>query len=368
MVVVLVVNSFGASFGVPASGNAKCHGDAENRVLKRVGDIKSIAMKYFRIGLVTLISFTFSYLSFSQAPTASRNVMFFSSVASYETYAENENTWSSLSNIAQQSNTLNTMAKKAKMDGMDADTLYPEFLKEVLNTDNILQIGNYLIKIDLVNDRGLIIAAKNENSYFSLVKNDLETPGMMVLAGDEDFALALLESLENKVVSPTGYKSFLDAERACAGAKRRTEKRADVWANAPAPSCGAPYILQFYMDNKLVYQKAILYFSLQSKIISKEVCFDAGNAKITREVDLKLEGTVKYRKRCGPESNLNADIYESYFGGNDDGEASWRPYSGGRSLSHYDFSVQFGIRTATDRSTNPPAFFLSGLYNIKWGY
>jgi len=45
MVLVLAANSFGASFGLPASGKTKCCGEAENRVLKRVGKKNKIHEK-----------------------------------------------------------------------------------------------------------------------------------------------------------------------------------------------------------------------------------------------------------------------------------------------------------------------------------
>jgi hypothetical protein len=40
MVEVISVYSFGASFGMPAGSSTKCYGDAENRILKRVGGKK----------------------------------------------------------------------------------------------------------------------------------------------------------------------------------------------------------------------------------------------------------------------------------------------------------------------------------------
>ena len=329
-------------------------------------------MKYFKTGLLTLMSFAFSFLSFSQIPTAKGNVMFFSSVASYETYAENENTWSSLINIAQQSSTLTTMAEKAIIEGKGADTLYPDFLKEILNTDNILQIGNYLIKIDLANERGLIISAKNNNSYFSLVKNDVETPGMMVLDGDEDFGLELLESLESKNVKTDSYLSFLTSARACRGAKRVKPDRAiEEWTTTNEDCDNAPTIGRTYgMDNKLVYQKAIIYFSLQSKIRSIWRCTFGGTwafAPIYFYVDLKLTGTVKYRRRCESEVNNSVALEEGYFGGGN-GILDWRAYGGGRSLSHYDLNVDFAIRPAVDRTPNPPAYTPSRHYRIVYGY
>jgi hypothetical protein len=40
MVEVISAYSFGASFGVPAGSRTRCYGEAENRVLKRVGEKK----------------------------------------------------------------------------------------------------------------------------------------------------------------------------------------------------------------------------------------------------------------------------------------------------------------------------------------
>ncbi|HWR33623.1 MAG TPA: hypothetical protein VN451_08860, partial [Chitinophagaceae bacterium] len=260
-------------------------------------------MKKIKMGLLALVSLVFSGISFSQAPTASGNVMNFSAVASYEPYADDESTWAGLRNIAEQSNTLTTLAEQEVNSGSEADTLYPDFLKEVLNTDYIFQIGNYLIKIDLVNDRGLVIASGNDNAYSSLVSDNLSASGMMVLGGDEDFGLELLEALANNNTTPAGYQSFLNTERACKGAGKRTDAtNAEKWFETSEP-CDENLTLgrTYGMDNKLVYRKAIFYFSLQSKIRSVWRCTFGGSwtgSPIYYYVDLKLIGTVKYRRRC----------------------------------------------------------------------
>lgn len=323
-------------------------------------------MKFLKSGLLALATFGFSSISFSQAPTASGNVMNFSSVASYETYTNDENSWSSLHNIAAQSSTLTTLAEQAETDVID--TLYPEFLREVLNIDNIFQIGNYLIKIDLPNDRGLVVATDNANAYSDLVTNNLTAPGIMQLTGDEDLGLELLEALANGSTNSVDYQSFLQAERPCPGASRRKKADNHIWGNDLSQDCPPTGTRVYFMDNKIVYQKAIFYFSLQSKVISKRQCIEGGNTQRYNEVDLNLQGTAKYRKRCAPESNQSADIHESYYSGNTDAETNWRPYTGGRSLSHYDFTVRFGIRNMTDRNPNPPPYNYSPYYNIKSGY
>jgi hypothetical protein len=330
-------------------------------------------MKKIKKGLLALVSFVFSSISFSQAPTASGNVMNFSAVASYEPYTEDESTWTSLRTIAEQSSSLTTLAEQEVNSGNEPDTLYPDFLKEVLNTDNIFQIGNYLIKIDLVNDRGLVIVALNFNSYVDLVNNNLSAAGMMVLDGDEDFGLELLEALANNSTTPAEYQAFLNAERACKGAAKRIHGRIPEWTTTNEQcDIGGTYTIgrTYGMDNLLRYRKSIFYFSLQSRIRSVWRCTFGGGwagATIYYFVDLNLVGTVKYRKRCETEINENVNFEEGYFGGGD-GVLSWNPYGGGRSLSHYDFNVDFGIRPAQDRNPNPPPFYPSGPFRIYWGY
>ena len=328
-------------------------------------------MKNFKMIFLALLSFCFSTISFSQAPTANGNIMNFSGVSTYEPYTEDESTWASLRNIAVQSNTLTTMAEYAVSAGTDLDTLYPEFLKEVLNMDKIFQIGNYLIKIDLINDRGLMIAAANTNAYSALVNDNLSATGMMVLGVDEDFGLELLEALESNTTTPAEYQTFLNGQRACGGARRRTDKDIEQWTTTNEVCPGNSLVGRTYgMDNKAVYQKVIFYFSLQSKIKSLWRCTFGGSwtlAEIYDFVDLKLTGTAKYRRRCGTEVNKSENLEKGYYGGGN-GILNWRPYSGGRSLSHYDFNVDFGIRYATDRNPNPPAYVPSRHYRIFWGY
>jgi hypothetical protein len=47
MAVVLVAGSFGTSFSCKASNSTKCYGEAENRVLKRVGGKNNYYEKEF---------------------------------------------------------------------------------------------------------------------------------------------------------------------------------------------------------------------------------------------------------------------------------------------------------------------------------
>lgn len=327
-------------------------------------------MKKFKIILLAAVSFFYYKNSFAQLPTANGNVMVFNSVAAYEPFTEDETTWLSIRNVAVQSNTLQTMAEKISFDPLNADTLYPEFLKEVLNEDQIFQIGNYLIKIDVMNNRGLLITAANANAYSSLVNNDLSANGMMVLDIEDDFGLELLEGLENNTFTAANYKTQATAERVCRRGERIVSKRIPTWLITSEECPGNITFGRTYgMDDKLVYQKLIFYFSVQSKIRSVYRCTFGGTyngADIYDFVDLKLTGTSKYRRRCGDEVNKAVTLDESYISGGN-GILNWRPYSGGRSLSHFDVSVEFGIRPATDRTANPPAY-ITDLHRIISGY
>lgn len=328
-------------------------------------------MKKFKVLFLVTAGFFISSISFAQTPTANGNVMIFNGAAAYEPFTENESSWATLRNVATQSSTLTTMAEQESFAPLNADTLYPDFLKEVLNTDQIFQIGTYLIKIDAINNRGLMINASNANAYSNLVNNNLSGSGMMVLDGEEDFGLELLEGLENNTITPADYQTSSTAGRRCSGARRQVQKDIPTWITTNEECPGNVTIGRTYgMDDKVVYQKFIFYFSLQSKIRSVWRCTYGGSwtfAEIYPLVDLKLIGTVKYRRRCAAEVNKAETLEEGYFSGGN-GILNWRPYSGGRSLSHYDFNVDFGIRYSTDRNPNPPAYFFPHPYRIVSGY
>lgn len=339
----------------------------------RVGATQtSIAMKKFKVFIILLSVVFITIRSNSQTPSVEGNFISFPSVASYEGYAENESVWGDLRNIAAQSSMVTTLAEEVANSGKDLEDVYPDypdFLAEVLNLDYIFRIGGYLIKIDMSNERGLMVSSGSNDAYDALVKDSLAFPGMMVLDIDEDFGLDLLEALDSKIISESDYKDYL-LSRTCPGAKRKTMKNIEEW-NSTGEACDSNTLGKSYgMDNKVVYQKATFYFSLQSKIRSLVRCTFGGSWLFAERyfyVDLKLTGSVKYKKRCGTEVNNNVDLQEDFFGG---GNAilDWRPYSGGRSLSHYDFNVDFGIRPAQDRTPNPVPFIPSMHYNIKYGY
>ena len=318
-------------------------------------------MKHLKNGLMILTTSVFSLILFAQPPIADGNLMRFSNVASYETYADKISDRNYLTGIARGSTTLTTLEEQR---GPGVDTLYPDFLITVLNTDYILRIGSYLIKIDVLSDRGLVIAASQPNSYSSLVNNNLFATGMMRLAGDEEYGMELLEGLENGSITPANYQTFLSTRRSCRRADRKTDKAIEQWDMIWANSCDNSFQDFYGMDNKVVYQKFIVYFSLQTKIKSVWRCY-YGSWTLPPHyyAEIRLTGTAQYRKRCGAEVKKSEAQYTP-FGILLD----WRPYEGARSLSHYISGAFFEIRHTYDGVPNPHPWHRSRDYRIIDGY
>ena len=319
-----------------------------------------------------LLAFFCIVVSVSNAQNLSieNGTLKFSSLAIYEQYAENilnEN------DIIQATSAIATLANQSSTTGPEdsddiepVDSLYPDFLRLILNTDKIVTLGNYLVKIDLENHQGLAIKANTPGAYNTLVSNNTTADGVMVfLDEDEDTdAIDILESIDAGTLTISNYNSG-SAERRCRRANRHKDATFQYWMQFPDSRCpGRDYC--YKGEDKLVYQKAIFYFSLESKRKSqKECCFDS---RVTRNpkrhfVNLKIEGIAKFRKRCGDEQNItyNDEVFNDH-------KITWRPYSNSRGLSHYEMSVKFYCQELYDRTPTPPPYIPSRWYHIVDGY
>ncbi len=160
--------------------------------------------------------------------------------------------------------------------------------------------------------------------------------------------------------------------RRCSGAPRLKDNDLELWdkKNMGIYYCGYTY---FAMYNKVVYQKFIFFFSLQSKMISKYSC----NGRVWpdrftyNDATLKLIGNAKYIKvnNCNYEwnKNHNSDGCNLGYG---TWEKDWRGYRGSRALNKYDFSVNFYIKhfSVANPVCLPKDFYTSRLYHIQAGY
>lgn len=280
-----------------------------------------------------------------------RNVMAFASFDAYDRYASNEYDRTILQHHAWNNDSLTTRAERGAGGG---DDVYPEFLNMVLNEDNIVRISSFLVKVDLDNGFALAIDANAPNAYWSLQNNDHAAPGMLYFDGESDDALEVMEGVERGWLTveaqaprvmdlekgrPGGKRSGasrIATNRGCSGASREKCEGNVAWDHDYNPGTSCIYWV-YRSDYKVVYQKAIVYFSLQSKQKSKQGCSYANwDGAPSYEAQLQLEGAVRYRKRCGAEVVKNEVLRDVGR------EQNWRPYEGSRSLSHYEMTVTFG--------------------------
>jgi len=300
----------------------------------------------------------------AQNLSISNGTLKFSSLKVYEQYAENS---LDQSEIVKVTSTISTLAnQEPDLGGEDAediepaDSLYPDFLKQILNTDKIVTIGNYLVKIDLDNHIGLVITADDPSAYKILLSDDTTARGVIVFSDEDDDAMDVLEAIDTGTMAIADYQA--ETSLRSRRAKRHKDATFQYWMQFANNRCPDKEYC-FKGEDKLVYQKAIFYFSIQAERKSqKECCFDP---RVTHNpqrhfVNLKIEGTAKFRKRCRDEQNIlyNNEVFNDH-------KITWRPYSSSRGLSHYDVTVRF---FSQEPSAIPNPYVPSREYHIIDGY
>jgi hypothetical protein len=200
------------------------------------------------------------------------------------------------------------------------------------------------------------------NAYSILQNNDLSANGLFIFSTEDELAIEVMEKVEAGELTTANYRTFIDNvnQRGCRRAKRDKDDDIRQWDQIIEKGFCQNEITVLAMDNKVVYQKFIFFFSLQSRINSLKGCQYSNWILVpSYNAQLFLDGTVKFRKRCGTEVDIaHKDVTTGTT-------LSWRPYSGSRSLSHYDFFVTFSIDHVYN---NPPNYHTSRQYRIKDGY
>lgn len=269
----------------------------------------------------------------------------FTSLAVYERFANDETDRTIVKGLADGSTEFTSIEEKTYEQD---DSEYDGFLGQLLNEDHIVAIANFLVKVDIENERTLAIDKNAPNAYSTLVNNDLTAAGLYIFNTEED-VIEVFEGVERGELNPTNYRDWLNGEtaRRCPGAARHDRKFIEQWSEIKRQSCKNSPADFFGQDDKTVYQKAGIYFSLQSKIKSRWRCYYGNWAGPLYTADLKLKGTCKFKKRCGGEQFRNRD--DSHRGK----ELNWRPYEGSRSLSHYWLDVDFAIKHTWETTYHP---------------
>jgi hypothetical protein len=98
---------------------------------------------------------------------------------------------------------------------------------------------------------------------------------------------------------------------------------------------------------KVVYQRAGIYYSLQSKI-KKDGCTDHS----CEAIEIYLSGSASYTQCGGGSSSPTNSI------GGTEREYNWRVYHGGNRLKQYYFNINFSIND-TWNTASPWQYFNS---------
>ncbi|MFP5471944.1 MAG: hypothetical protein ACLGGV_10155, partial [Bacteroidia bacterium] len=233
----------------------------------------------------------------------------FSSRASYEKTIEQLSPLEESELIAWEDNlSFTSMRKEMTEEERENIGIEDELLATLINKHGEIQIGKYIYKIDIPNEK-----------VYAVRENQVENPGNAF----ENNAAVKIYSIHDNVLD------FVEGDRTpqakgCDGCPDNKFVDKDVQTKGGA-SVNVKY--------KVVYQKAGVYYSLQAKI-KREVC----NGCIY--IGLQWPGKTYSYTKCGSSSSEITGFNQGGTGR----EYSKRPYSGSSRLKQYNWKVRFSIR------------------------
>ncbi len=332
----------------------------------------------------------------SSAVSIENGELKFSSIEDYENMLENGDLTSNklttnLGSLYSSFTSLHSKIKKSELSdvskqayfGLEAEEESP--ILNILNDKEMVTIGNWTLMIDMVNE--VIGVVDIDNQYLkSLLKSKDFRNSNILWFGTEDDVLLLLE--EGK----KGTLTSNDIEKRVKSAKKRSENpfskasticslntRLDNTTNIlkdkkiiiSQASCGTGQTTTIYIpiydsqgnitgyrpeqvtdcdkwiaDAKHVYQKAGIYFSLQSKIkyrgnVNCNSAFpSAVKTRLTANVRYSYERRRRFKKNEKKSGTKNDSKYTN--------EVNIRSYEGSRSLKKYELNTTFTYERKDD--------------------
>lgn len=122
------------------------------------------------------------------------NRVVFNSVETYDNTISNLSDPNTLKSIEQiNKNSLKSLKKSDKQDD-----LYDDFLPTILNEDKIVQIGKWIIKVDIQNEKVFVLSEENEKFYNDL-KENINNKNIYVFSTEDDVLDLLEEGVEGTI-------------------------------------------------------------------------------------------------------------------------------------------------------------------------
>jgi hypothetical protein len=195
-------------------------------------------------------------------------------------------------------------------------------LGDLLNTDKVVVIGNWIIKIDLENDRALLLNTKFADQYKDLVNANTENVNVLSYPLDSD-GLEILELLDD----PKADQG--EMQMRCRTVKQQGTSEYAYNGNRKRLR------MEMGCQNLFFYHSLVVKSHTQKRLFGIWWHHYAGSASIPNML-------LVYNIRCGNGCSQFSGPPSCGGGSYQQGDVCvYRPYSGWKRLSNYDFSVDF---------------------------
>jgi hypothetical protein len=196
-----------------------------------------------------------------------------------------------------------------------------EFLSSLLNQDGVILIGDHYFKVNLSKEKVYVLNAQSETDLEDLKNENTRNSNIMVFSTDDDVLYLLEEGTKGTINGRT--------ELFC-GESGADSKKDDSFAVEPVYG-------DYRQDNKVVYQKAGIYFSLQAKTKMQYKSLTGLWVDAGVTYNQQLNYYVKYEPKC-------KGVTERTDNKTDDGpsnELNYRAYESTRGLHKYRYEADF---------------------------
>lgn len=198
-------------------------------------------------------------------------------------------------------------------------------LSEIINTDKVVVIGNWIVKVDLANDRALVLNVNNAAQVRDLYNDNLANPSVLQFSLDDD-GVEMLKGLDNGV--PYSTLKLWCSDRYARG---REDHKFFYNGN------------RHRLEAKVVYQRAFIIFSLEGKGKTQKRFLGIwwhdgkGNA-FMKNIDLNFQTRCRDKGFAYYGDPCQYGCLPGYQSGS---TCSYRPYIGTRALKTYLYAIDF---------------------------
>ena len=227
--------------------------------------------------------------------------------------------------------------EKQKKEKALSNEINDEFLLSILNEDNIVQIGRFLYKLNISEEKVYVLSASKIDEYSDLVAENLSNKNIRKFSMNEN----VIEVAE----------SGSDGEKALFCKESYAQSRSEHFG--PYITIGYASTLNF--DCNVVYKAFGIYFTLKATADSfvqglswSNLSTDAPQyyASSTGSILMKIEGQRRYKERCGSEPN-GYYVMPAATGST---SITMQSYQGSKGLNKYQMMCNFFIYNSTTKT------------------